>query len=416
MRRYLTTLAAGLSLLLAAAGAHLALADTVPLNILVMSDTAYSDKDVSAMTADFNAANPGINAKVDFVPYAGLRDRILLSQGSEGAYDVVLIDVIWLAEFVKRGLVVDVTDRVDSGLRAQIFDGAWKTADFNGKLFGFPWLVDSKFLYYNKKMLSDAGFSAPPATWDEFNAQAKALKDKGIVKYPVVWNWGQNEEIVCDFAFLLAAEGGQFFAADGTPAFQQEAGKKVLEYMHDQIASGLGNPSSREYAAEDGRRAFLSGEAAFSFNWQYVYALSKNPDESKVVGQVGIAPVPAGPGGPAGTSVNGSMALSLTTTSKHPDEAWKYITFMTSKPLQDKFAKAVLPVWVASYSDPAVVAGQEELAKAAEPNFKNMVLRPVIADYVPMSNALQEGIQAVLYDKADPKSVLDDIANTVGKQ
>ena len=389
-------------------------ADPVALHVLVMSDTAYSDSDVSAMTASFNQANPGINAKVDFVPYAGLRDRILLSQGSAGAYDVVLIDVIWLAEFVKRGLIADVSDRVDSGLRAQVFEGAWKTADLDGKLYGFPWLVDAKFLYYNKKMLSAAGFSAPPKTWDELNQQAKVLKDKGIVKYPMVWNWGQNEEIVCDFAYLLAANGGKFFDADGKPAFQ-ETGAKVLAYMRDQIKSGLANPSSLEYAAEDGRRAFLSGEAAFSFNWQYVYALSKNPAESKVVGDVGVAPVPAGASTPAGTSVNGSMALSMTKTSEHPEEAWKYITFMTSKPLQDKFAKAVLPVWTASYSDPAVVAGQEELAQAAVPNFANMVLRPVIANYVDMSNALQEGIQAVLYGKAEPDAVLSDIAASVGQ-
>ena len=110
------------------------------------------------------------------------------------------------------------------------------------------------------------------------------------------------------------------------------------------------------------------------------------------------------------------MALSITKTSKHPEEAWTYVTFMTSKDLQDKYAKAVLPVWTASYFDPAVVAGQEELAAAAEPNFKNMVLRPVIANYVQMSSALQEGIQAVLYDKAEPEAVLADIASSVGNQ
>ena len=115
----------------------------------------------------------------------------------------------------------------------------------------------------------------------------------------------------------IRAVGLDILARDwlGSPAWAMPT------IMRGQIRSGIANPSSREYNAEDGRRAFLSGEAAFSFNWQYVYALSKNPDESKVVGQVGIAPVPAGPGGPAGTSVNGSMALSLTTTSKHPDEA-----------------------------------------------------------------------------------------------
>ena len=113
------------------------------------------------------------------MPYAGLRDRILLSQGSEGAYDVILMDVIWIAEFAKRNMIVDVTDRVDSSLRSQVFDGAWQTADFGGKLYGFPWLVDAKFMYDNTKMLADAGFSAPPKTIDELVAQAKAIKDKG---------------------------------------------------------------------------------------------------------------------------------------------------------------------------------------------------------------------------------------------
>ncbi len=397
-------------------GITTAAAEDTTLNVLIMSDTAYSDKDVSSMTASFNETHPGVTAKVDFVPYAGLRDRILLSQGSDGAYDVILMDVIWIAEFAKRNLIVDVTDRVDAGLRSQVFDGAWQTADFGGKLYGFPWLVDAKFMYYNTKMLADAGFSGPPKTIDELVAQAKAIKDKGIVKYPIVWNWGQNEEIVCDFAFLLAEAGGKFFGDDGKPTFQGDVGVKVANFMHDQITSGLGNPSSREYGAEDGRRVFLSGEAAFSFNWQYVYALSKNPEESKVVGQVGVAPIPAGAAAPEGTSVNGSMALAVTQTSKHPEEAWQYITYVTSKKVQDSFAKAVLPVWSASYSDPAVVAGQEELAKAAQLTFKNMVLRPVIVGYAPMSAALQEGLQAVLYDKGDAATVLGDIATSTGPQ
>jgi multiple sugar transport system substrate-binding protein len=344
------------------------------------------------------------------VPYAGLRDRILLSQGSDGAYDVVLMDVIWIAEFVERDLIVDVTDKVDSGLRGQIFDGAWKTADYAGSLYGFPWLVDAKFMYYNSKMLADAGFMAPPATMAELSEQAQAIKDKGIVKYPIVWNWGQNEEIVCDYAFLLAGEGGAFLGADGKPTFQDPTGVKVAQYMHDQIASGLGNPSSREYNAEDGRRVFLAGEAAFSFNWQYVYALSKNPDESKVVGQVGVAPIPAGVAAPEGASVNGSMALAVTRTSQHPAEAWDYIVYVTSKAVQDGYAKAVLPVWTASYSDPAVIAGQEELAKAATLTFANMALRPVVPDYAALSAALQETLQAVLYDQAEAEPALSELA------
>ena len=72
-------------LLLLALGVPVALtqtavaADPVSLNVLIMSDTAYSDSDVSSMTAAFNQANPEINAKVDFVPYAGLRVSACIS-------------------------------------------------------------------------------------------------------------------------------------------------------------------------------------------------------------------------------------------------------------------------------------------------------------------------------------------------
>jgi hypothetical protein len=45
-----------------------------------------------------------------------------------------------------------------------------------------------------------------------------------------------------------------------------------------------------------------------------------------------------------------------------------------------------------------------------------MVQRPVIAGYAPMSAALQEGLQAVLYDKGDAAAVLGDIATSTGAQ
>ena len=59
---------------------------------------------------------------------------------------------------------------------------------YEGKFYAVPWINDTKFLFYNKKMLADAGFSAPPTTWDELVAQAKAIKDKGVVEFPIVWS------------------------------------------------------------------------------------------------------------------------------------------------------------------------------------------------------------------------------------
>ena len=50
---------------------------------------------------------------------------------------------------------------------------------------GMPWLLDTKYLFYNQDMLTQAGFDAGPTTWEELITQATAIKEKGIVEYPI---------------------------------------------------------------------------------------------------------------------------------------------------------------------------------------------------------------------------------------
>jgi multiple sugar transport system substrate-binding protein len=169
--------------------AFAARAEDVTLNAIFMSQAAYSEDDVRNMTADFEAAHAGIKVNLEFVPYEALHDKIVAAQGAGGrGYDVVLFDVIWPAEFATKGFLLDVTDRVPADLDNQIFDGAWTTVVYDGHKYGMPWILDTKYLFYNTDMLSAAGFSAPPTTWPELVEQAKVIKEKGIVEYPIVWS------------------------------------------------------------------------------------------------------------------------------------------------------------------------------------------------------------------------------------
>ena len=58
-----------------------------------------------------------------------------------------------------------------------------------GRLIEHPVNIDEESLGLD--LLKQAGFDAPPATWEELLTQAKVLKDQGIVEYPIVWSWGQ---------------------------------------------------------------------------------------------------------------------------------------------------------------------------------------------------------------------------------
>ena len=100
------------------------------------------------------------------------------------------------------------------------------------------------------------------------------------------------------------------------------------------------------------------------------------------------------------------MALSIPANSTHADEAWKYITYMTSQPVQNKYAKLSLPIWKSSYDDPAVTQGQEILIAAAKVSIGRMFPRPTTPSYQELSAILQKRLQEVLLGKAKPEEAM----------
>lgn len=383
------------------------------LNALFMAQAAYSEDDVRAMTEAFQKANPDIKVNLEFVPYEGLHDKTVLAQGSGGGYDIVLFDVIWPAEYAENKVLVDVSSRVTDEMKKGVLPGAWTTVEYDGAYYGMPWILDTKYLFYNKKILKEAGIDAPPKTWDELTADAKIIKDKGLLETPIAWSWAQAEAAICDYTTLVSAYGGDFLK-DGKPDFQNGGGLDALKYMVSSYESGLTNPNSKEFLEEDVRSVFQNGEAAFALNWTYMYNLANDPKESKVAGDVGVVPAPGVEGKSTVSAVNGSMGLGIPTASKHPDEAWKYIVYMTSQAVQNQYAKLSLPIWASSYADPAVTSGQEELIAAAKEGLAAMYPRPTTPRYQELSAALQQGIQEALLGQASPEDALKAAADNSG--
>ena len=384
------------------------------INALFMTQAAYSENDIRAMTSDFEKQHPDVKVNLEFVPYEALHDKIVAARGAGGnGYDVVLFDAIWPAEFSRFDLLQDVSSRIAADEREKIFPGAMNTVVYQGKTLGMPWILDTKYLYYNKAMLDKAGIKTPPASWQQVMDDAKVLKDKGIVKYPLVWSWSQAEALVCDYTTLVSGFGGSFYQ-NGKLDFSTPASLKAVTLMKTSLDQGLSNPASREYLEEDVRKAFSNGDAAFALNWTYMYNMANDPKQSKVAGDVGIVPAPGDTPDKPG-AVNGSMGLGIAKASQHPEEAWQYIHYLTSQPVQEKYAKLSLPVWKASYQDPAVAKGQESLIAAADKSLNVMLSRPETADYSRLSNTLQQQLQSVLQGKATPDVALKAVDTSAAR-
>jgi multiple sugar transport system substrate-binding protein len=377
-----------------------------------MKQAAYSDTDVKNMTEQFQKENPGIKVDLTFVAYEALHDKIVAAVPA-GTYDTVLVDVIWPAEFASKKMIVDITDRFPESERSKIFAGGLKTTEYDGRYYGVPWILDTKYFFYNNKMLGEAGVD-PPATWDAVVEAARALKSKGIVEYPLIWSWAQAEALMCDYTQLLGTYGGQFFDGGGNPAFNTGGGLRALEFMRMTLDEKLSNPASTESLEEDVRRVISQGEAAMALNWTYMFSLANDPNESQVAGQIDIAHTPKGPVGAPG--VNGSMGMAIANGSQNQDAAWKYIQFMTSQKVQNQYAKLSLPIWKSSYEDKEVVQALPEVVPVAKEQLNDMILRPVVAQYNDVSHTMQVEIQRALTGDKSPKQALDDAAKAVASK
>lgn len=381
------------------------------IRALFMKQAGYSEEDINKMLTDFQAANSNIKVTADFVSYEALHDKIVAAAPA-GTYDVVLIDVIWPAEFGTKKIVEDVSSRWPESWKTDMLGGAVTTPMYDNKEYGVPWILDSKYFFYNTDHLAKAKMDvAELDSWDGVLKAAKAMKSAGVTKYPLIWSWQQAEALICDYTQLLGAFGGEFLDSSGAPAFNKGGGVAALEFMAKSLKDGLSNPASTQSLEEDVRRVFSAGQASMALNWTYMYGLANDPKESQIAGKVKALQTPKGPSGRPG--VNGSMALSIAAGTKKGDAAWKLITFLTSKEQQDQYALSSLPVWVASFDDPKVVATNPEVVPQAKKQLNDMIVRPQVTNYNAISQVLQGEIQKALLGSKSAQAALDSAASQV---
>ncbi|TFD82502.1 extracellular solute-binding protein [Cryobacterium fucosi] len=384
---------------------------TGTINALFMKQAGYSESDVAAMIKGFEAKNPKITVKPTFVAYEALHDKIVTSAPA-GTYDVVHLDVIWPADFASKGIITDVTKRFPDSWKTDMLGGALTSAEYKGKYYGVPWGPSTKLFFFNKDMVAAVGASPSDlTTWNGVLTVAKKIKDAGIVKYPLAWSWSQSEALVCDYAQLLGAFGGQFTDASGKLVINKGAGVEALAWMKKTIDDGLTDPASVTFLEDDADKSMAAGKTAMELNWESTFRDQNDPSISKIVGQAAVMPTPAGPSGDH-PGVNGSMALSIGAKSTHQLAAWKFIEYMTSQSVQEEFVKSSMTNWKSSYTKTDVTVSNPDVFKAAGVAYDTMVLRPQVPNYNSVSQTLQVEIQNALLGKKTPQQAMDDAVAT----
>ncbi|HKI55811.1 MAG TPA: sugar ABC transporter substrate-binding protein [Trueperaceae bacterium] len=312
-----------------------------------------------AQTRQFEQAS-GIQVEFIQMSWDEVANKVLtdLAAGG-GTYDVIEFDNGWVAKFESADWVEPLNQYADQAYLDSLVPGLLGTFTKNGQVLGIPWNNDTRFFFYNKAMLDQAGIATPPQTWDEVLADSQTLQSQGIVAFPVTEYWNQEWALANSFAFYLYSFGTDYFSSDGTITIDKPQAVKALTFMVNMLkGEKIANPSSVTLSQEAAADLLYSGDAAFFFQGPPVTQnYANDPARSKVVGQVQAAEWLPAESGASQATLTLPEAFAIPKSSKNKEAAWQYIRYMISPERDRERADKLgsLPLFSALYTDPALL-------------------------------------------------------------
>ncbi len=329
-----------------------------------------------------------------------------------------------VADFIKAGLVTDLTDAMEADggkWKDSLFDKALGDKSFDAGniygvkpgIYGVPLDVANEQMLYNRKLLAKAGIKTPPLTFDEFIKDAQALRRVGIT--PFVSGWGELWLLDCfasNYAFNIMGEAKVFATYRGEVKYTDPDWIKVLSIFADLRDKGVfidgivtkGN----KYAEQD----FALERAAFAFNgsWGVNVYHDMNPNLDYGV----IPPPPISTAFPLKIWGGAGSSFVVNAGSPNKDKAIAFLKWLTAKEQQVVLARETnnLPSNKEALSLISPILGEfaQGMDQSTHPNIWPLNEAPEV------SEAFDKGIQDIIIGEKTPQQVAQDVQKVKDRQ
>lgn len=291
--------------------------DPVTITMAIQAAGKSSTELQKAVDA-FNAANPDIVVKPSFYGTQDAYNQALQAKIAAGiAPDVFWVDAPLVSQYVKYGALrpLDALTTEASFPLSSFIPALVDAFKVDGKLYAIPKDYNVSVLVYNKTML-DAASVAPPKTWAELKAAAAKLTHNGV------WGFGMYPQINYFYPFI-ASNGGSFVTQHGISGFLSPAQTQALDFFAGLFKDKVAVTPQMVGASWDGAM-FAKGQVAMVYGGSWLpMSVGGNLD-------IGVAPVPVPAAGDTPVSWSYTAGWGISSKSKHPSQAMKFIAFMES--------------------------------------------------------------------------------------
>jgi multiple sugar transport system substrate-binding protein len=308
---------------------------------------------VAEMLQEFERRNPDIDVVVQQIPWSAAHEKLLTAHVGESAPDVAQMGNTWIPEFVAmralEELPASIVDRRD------YFPGIWATNVVNGKLYGIPWYVDTRVLFYRSDILAAAGFPRAPRTWSEWAEAMEQIRARRLSRYAILLPTNEFEQI----EILGFSNGSTLLNEERTRgAFRQPPFAQAFAFYVDIFRRGWA-PAVSNAEIANLYQQFAQGDFAMYISGPWNVGEFKRRLPPEMQGKWATAPLPARDARtPTGVSMAGGSSLVVFRGTRRRPAAEKLIQFLSEPAQQVRFFEltADLPARRSAWTAPALLA------------------------------------------------------------
>jgi multiple sugar transport system substrate-binding protein len=311
---------------------------------------------VAAMLPGFEQRNPGIRVDVQMIPWNAAHEKLLTAFAGGSLPDLCQLGNTWIPEFHTLGAIEDLTPWV--GASAEIrdssyFPGIWQTNVMDSMLFGLPWYVDTRVMFYRTDRLARAGYTHAPGSWAEWRDVAARLKALDPMNYAMFFS--TNNEWAPQIIMGMQKGSTLLRENDTRGCFSGPEFEAAAETFHEFFVKQWAPVKTTQIV--NIYQAFAEGVFSMYISgpWNVGEFTRRLPDSLR--GSWMTAPLP-GPDGGIGVSLAGGSSLVMFRTSKHKEAVWKLMEYLSEPQQQLALYRSTgdLPARIEAWRDTALTS------------------------------------------------------------
>jgi multiple sugar transport system substrate-binding protein len=278
----------------------------------------------------------GIKVSLESLAFDDIHDKVGTAEAAGTApADLTEVDWTWAGQFGATKWYTNLNTLLpQSVIKSSLQSSAF---DYQGDQVAIAYNSDLRGTYLNMTDFHKAGITAVPGNWAQLLSDAKQIKAKGILQYPIAADYSDIESTTFMWYTLIRSAGGYLLNKSGQPEFTAPSSipGQALAYLETLYRDGLVSPGAVTWDNNVMDDDFEAGTAAVVLA-ESPAALPAflTPNLSKVAKQdIVFVPTP-GPKGPNRGTFALPDGMGIPAQSKHKEATAMFMEWWLQLPNQ----------------------------------------------------------------------------------